>query len=82
MKELFKDCGSEIVCREVKKEMSQNRSLRNTVSQTLKFALFVKGSKGKILVLGSMIIVYLKEFYLEEYLEDHVLILKKSAACR
>ena len=55
--ELFEDCRSEIVCIEVKKKMSQNRSLRNTVSQTLTLALLVTSSKGKILVSSSVIIL-------------------------
>ena len=37
--------------------MSQSRCLKNAVSQTSKLALFVTSSKGKILVLGSMIIL-------------------------
>ena len=37
--ELFKNCGSQIECIEAKREMCQDRSLRNVFSQSLKSLL-------------------------------------------
>ena len=55
--ELFKDCGSQIVCMEVKREMSPDRSPRNAFSQTSKLALLVTSSKGKTWFWPSSIIL-------------------------
>ena len=54
---LFEDCGSLIICIEVKREMSQDRSLRNAFSCTSKLALLVTRSKGKIWFWESPIIL-------------------------
>ena len=62
--ELFKDCGSQIICIEVKKEMPQNRSLRNAFSQTSKLALLVTINEGKIWFWANLMIIltmYLSE---------------------
>ena len=61
--ELFEDCGSQIVCIKVKREMSQDRSLKKAFSQTSKLALLVASSKEKTWFWASSVILTI---YLEE----------------